>query len=650
MRWPEPPHASGEPAAPRPPEARPGRFVLLPPPNVTGDLHLGHGFSFTLLDTYVRYFRSRGEVVHFFPGTEHAGSRAEIAYKRQHGGQWDMAAFQRWQQETRQSIVRQIACIGVDADWHAEYNSMDLERVRFMRQAFVKLHGDGYIYPSTEMVNWCPCCRTSISEIDVKSSVQRVPRLLVSHADARMAVTIATYGLERLLGATALRIVPAHPRFDQLVGREVSLLGCRLRIEAGSEHPDLDSRYLTICNPQVNPADFKPLGTAAPVNTYDCDGNVSGDYPAFRKDTLAASRIAVEQALARDGWTIAREEADHQVAHCGVCSTALHPLVSEQWYFDIRKGLARAGKPPQFHSALWQKGFELWLDKLRRPIANRYHETLNTSDYGGYATNRDFQVSSQSLWGQALPVWRCRGCGATVVAEDRPAQCGQCAGAGFEASPEVISIFFSCCLMGPSANPSGELRNAVDFTVCGHDIYHYWGSLKNILACALGYEAGFGSLMVHGLLVDQHGEKMTKSKGNVIDIRAVVERHGVEALRAAVYDAAHKDANKPHIRFDIGQLDRLKPRVAELGRKLAQPVPADGASGSPMTQAEVAAAEAEVDRLMQTFRVGAAYRAVMALADRPALAFASTSVRQAFCRLLSPFHPSLAASPPPKHP
>lgn len=178
MRWPEPPHASGEPAAPRPPEARPGRFVLLPPPNVTGDLHLGHGFSFTLLDTYVRYFRSRGEVVHFFPGTEHAGSRAEIAYKRQHGGQWDMAAFQRWQQETRQSIVRQIACIGVDADWHAEYNSMDRERVRFMRQAFVKLHGDGYIYPSTEMVNWCPCCRTSISEIDVKSSVQRVPGCL----------------------------------------------------------------------------------------------------------------------------------------------------------------------------------------------------------------------------------------------------------------------------------------------------------------------------------------------------------------------------------------------------------------------------------------------------------------------------------------
>lgn len=148
---------------------------------------------------------------------------------------------------------------------------------------------------------------------------------------------------------------------------------------------------------------FQAAGTAVPVNTYDCDGNVSGDYPAFRKDTLAASRIAVEQALARDGWTIAREEADHQAAHCGVCSTALHPLVSEQWYFDIRKGLARAGKPPQFHSALWHKGFELWLDKLRRPIANRYHETLNTSDYGGYATNRDFQGSSQSLWGR-----RCR--------------------------------------------------------------------------------------------------------------------------------------------------------------------------------------------------------------------------------------------------
>ncbi|CBJ35054.1 class I tRNA ligase family protein [Ralstonia solanacearum] len=650
MRWLESSRASDEPAQLRSPAAGPGRFVLLPPPNVTGDLHLGHGFSFTLLDTYVRYFRSQGEVVHFFPGTEHAGSRAEITYKRQHGGHWNMAEFVRWQQDTRQSILRQIACIGVDADWHAEYNSMDSTRVQFMRRAFVKLHGDGYIYPSTEMVNWCPCCRTSISEIDVKYRVQRVPRLLVSHADSEKAVTIATHGLERLLGATALWIAPEHPQFDQWIGREVHLLGCNLPIQEGARHPDLDSRYLTIGNPQVNPADFKPLGNAVPVNTYDRDGNVSGQYPAFRKDSLAASRLAVEQALARDGWTIAREDTDHQVAHCGVCSTELHPLVSEQWYFDIRKGLDRAGKPPQFHSALWQKGFELWLDKLRQPIVNRYHETLNTSHYGGYATNRDFQVSSQSLWGQPLPVWRCRGCGVTVVAEDHPAQCGHCAGVGFDASPDVISIFFSCCLMGPSANPSSEMRNAVDFTVCGHDIYHYWGSLKNILACALGYESGFGSLMVHGLLVDQHGEKMTKSKGNVIDIRAVIQRYGVDALRAAVYDAAHRDANKPYIKFDVQQLDLLKPRMAGLGRKLAQAVMADAAHDSPMTQAEVSAAEEQVDGLMQTFQIGAAYRVVMALADRPALAFSSSTVRQAFCRLLSPFHPSLAACQPPKHP
>ncbi|WCM91942.1 class I tRNA ligase family protein [Acidovorax sp. NCPPB 2350] len=629
--------------------AQPGRFVLLPPPNVTGDLHLGHGFSFTLLDTCVRYLRSQGEVVHFRPGTEHAGSRAEIAYKRQHGGRWDMADFLRWQQETRRSILQQIAYIGLDADWDAEYNSMDGTRVQFMQRAFVQLQGDGYIYPSVEMVNWCPCCRTSISEIDVKYAAERIPRLLVSHADVGGGgITIATHGLERLLGATALRIAPEHPRFAPLVGREVHLLGSRLRIQEGKSHPDLDPHCLTICNPQVNPADFQPPGDAAPVNTYDRDGNVSAHYPAFRRDSLAASRREIEQALARDGWTVAREETDHQVARCGVCSTELHPRVSGQWYFDVRKGLERAGKPPQFHSALWQKGFELWLDKLRRPIVNQYHETLNTSYYGGYATNRDFQVSSQSLWGQPLPVWHCQACGHAVVAQERPAQCAQCAGDGFEPSPDVISIFFSCCLMGPSANPSDAMENAVDFTVCGHDIYHYWGSLKNILACALGYEAGFGSLMVHGLLVDQQGEKMTKSKGNVIDIRAVIERYGVDALRAAVYDAAHRDANKPYIRFDVQQLERLQPRMAELGRRLAQPAEA---LAEAITQDEVAQAQAQVDRFMRTFQIGAAYRAVMALAERPVLAFSSLAVRQAFCRLLSPFHPGLAACQPPRtHP
>lgn len=631
------------PGAPAGEAGQVDKFVLLPPPNVTGDLHLGHGFSFTLLDTYVRFLRQRGETVRFHPGTEHAGSRAEIAYARLPGAGRDKPDFLTWQDQTRRSIIGQIKAMGVEADWDDEYNSMDERRVKFVRDAFVQLSDDGFIYPSTEMVNWCPCCNSSIPDIDVKFAREAGTRYLLSMPGSTPAFTIATFGLERLLGASGLALSPRHPQADALDGLGVSLLGRELTIASDARADWLDPGCLLAVNPQANPGDFRAAGAKVPASLYDKDGNLGTAYPMFRKENLEASRRALEARLVQDGWRIGKEATDCQTPHCAVCGTGVHPMIGAQWYFDIAKGLERTRRIPEFHSSLWKKGFELWLEKLRRPLENDFHELMNTSHYGGFSSNRDFLVSSQSGWGQPLPVWRCAGCGATTVAARRPQRCG-CGADRCEAADGVVSIFFSCCLMGASTNPSPLRRNAVDFTICGHDIYHYWGALKNILACALGYEAGFGGLMVHGLLVDQAGDKMTKSKGNVVAIGALVEQYGVDALRSTVYDCVYNNHDRPFIQLDPTRFLPAQAAMAALKtRLLAHRVDAHGEHG--IADAQVDALRIEVDQLMDGYKIGHAYKTLIAAIAPDQVVFKTPSARNRFLQLLYPFHPSFCGAP-----
>lgn len=618
------------------------KFVLLPPPNVTGDLHLGHGFSFTLLDTYVRFLRNRGETVHFHPGTEHAGSRAEIAYARFAPTTGEKPDFLAWQDSTRKSIIEQIKLMGVEADWADEYNSMDRQRVQFIRGAFAQLSKDGFIYRSVEMVNWCPCCNSSVPDIDVKFAKRKSAFYQLSPPDGKPAFTIATFGLERLLSASALAISAHHPHADELDGRSVSVFGRDIPIRKIEREDIAAATYLIAINPQVNPVDFRAAAAPVAGNLYGKDGNLSDDYRQVRGDSLQSSREALAAKLREEGWNIHSEAIDYQTPFCAVCNSDVHPMISEQWYFNIEKGLACTSRTPEFHSALWKKGFELWLEKLRRPLRNDFHEVLNTSHYGGFSSNQDFLVSSQSGWGQQLPVQRCVNCAEAIVTTEEPGACRACGCRHFQASSDVISIFFSCCLMGASANPSQLKQNAVDFTICGHDIYHYWGSLKNILACALGYEAGFGSLMVHGLLVDQSGEKMTKSKGNVIGLTALVEQYGIDALRAMVYECIFKNHDRPFIKFDIADFAPTKAYVSRLHASLLDSEIQHDADDS-IADTEIETLRIEVEKLMENHKIGHAYKRLLAILNTEKITFKTASARNGFFKLIYPFHPSLRA-------
>lgn len=618
----------------------PSKFVLLPPPNVTGDLHLGHGFSFTLLDTYVRFLRQRGETVRFHPGTEHAGSRAEIAYARLGRPRGDRADFLAWQDQTRKSIIDQIKSMGVDADWGDEYNSMDDARVAFIRGAFVQLNKDGFIYPATEMVNWCPCCNSSVPDIDVKFARKSRTRYLLSLSDGTPGFTIATFCPETLLSASAIAVSARHRLADELDGMVVRLLGRDIRIAKSERDNGADPCCLAAVNAQLNPGDLRAAGPKISGNLYGKDGNLGADQHGLRRETLESSREALVARLAQDGWRIEKEAIDYQTPHCTVCGSDVHPMISEQWYFDLARGLDRTRRIPEFQSPLWKKGFELWLDKLRRPLANEFHELMNTSHYGGFSSNRDFLVSSQSGWGQPLPVCRCPDCGYTTVTTREPDACRVCGHPRPEASRDVISIFFSCCLMGASANPSPARENAVDFTICGHDIYHYWGALKNILACSLGYEAGFGGLMVHGLLVDQAGEKMTKSKGNVVAITALVEQYGIDALRSMVYDCVYHNHDRPFIKFDLADFAPAQADIAALKNRLSD-IRVDGQAGDGIADADVESLRIEIDQLMDGYKIGHAYKRLISTIKPGKVVFKTDAARSRFLNLLYPFHPSL---------
>ncbi len=510
--------------------------IVIPPPNVTGSLHMGHALNLTLQDILCRYHRQKGEDVLWVPGTDHAGiatqnvvekSLAEKGIERDAlGREKFVEKVWEWKEEYGNKILNQVRSIGASVDWSRQRFTMDEGLSRAVREVFVDLYEQGLIYQGDYIINWCPRCHTALADLEVE--YEEVPGGLYYFryplVDGSGDVVIATTRPETMLGDTAVAVNPEDSRYTGLPGKEIllPLTGRRIPVIA-DEYVDME--FGTGCL-KVTPAhdvnDFE-LGRKHGLEfsqVIDDKGYMSEEAGEdFAGLDRFACRKKVVERLGEEGRLAGEEEYRHSVGHCYRCQTAIEPYLSKQWFVrtgPLAEEASRAVSEGQTRilPLNWEKTYYEWLENIR-----------------------DWCISRQIWWGHRIPAWTCADCGELVVAKQDPTICPQCGSAALAQDEDVLDTWFSSALWPFSTlgwpDDTADLRNfyPTSVLVTGFDILFFWVARMMMMGLHFMREVPFRDVYIHALVRDAHGQKMSKSKGNVIDPLLMVEKYGADAFR-----------------------------------------------------------------------------------------------------------------------
>jgi len=523
--------------------------IVIPPPNVTGILHMGHALNITLQDVVVRYRRMTGVPALWVPGTDHAGiatqnvvekrlrarglSRRELGRERFTEETWKV------KEEHHKIITEQIKKMGASVDWTRERFTLDDGLAAAVREVFVSLYERGLLYRGQYLVNWCSSCGTALSddEVEHRECPGRMYHILYPRSDGHGAVEIATTRPETLLGDTAVAVHPDDPRGAGLAGKTLVLP------LTGREIPVVTDSYVDMefgtgfvkITPAHDPNDREVgLRHGLPViNILNGDGTLNGNVPErFRGLGVKAAREAVLAALKAENLLVKEEEITHSVGHCYRCGTVIEPFLSEQWFVRMKPLAEKA-------LAAWERGDLIFYP---RKWENTYRHWLGNI--------RDWCVSRQLWWGHRIPVWYCENCGRTIVARAAPASCPECGCTKLRQDEDVLDTWFSSWLwpfstlgwgVGSGEWGVGDSRaaGAADLAVfypttaliTAYDIIFFWVARMIMAGLEFTGQAPFRDIYIHGLLRDKQGRKMSKSLGNGIDPLEIVNAYGADALK-----------------------------------------------------------------------------------------------------------------------
>ncbi len=521
--------------------------IVLPPPNITGRLHIGHALNQTIQDVLIRRARMLGFETLWVPGTDHAGIATQVVVERElrkkgvDRRELGRAAFVdrvwAWKEEFGGEIVEQTKALGSSCDWSRLRFTMDEGLSRAVRVAFVRMYDDGLIYRGERLVNWCPTDLTALSDSEVEH--EEVDGELVTFAyplaDGAGSIEVATTRLETMLGDTGVAVHPDDDRYAPLVGKKARhpFDGRALPIVAD---PAVDPAFGTGAvkvTPVHDPTDFE-IGRRAGLelrNILNADATLSDMVPEeFRGLDRYVARDRVRDRLAELGLLV-REERPyrHAVGHCYRCGTEIEPWLSgKQWFVavDRLKEPARRAAAEgriRFVPERWAANYDEWLVGLR-----------------------DWNISRQLWWGHRIPVWYCPD-GHEFAAIEDPTACRVCGRTDIEQDPDVLDTWFSSQLwpfstLGwPDRTPDLETFYPTTVLVTGYEILYLWVARMIMSGLYLLDDVPFRDVLIHGLVRDAHGRKMSKSLGNVIDPLEVVERYGADALRYALARMASPD-------------------------------------------------------------------------------------------------------------
>jgi valyl-tRNA synthetase len=509
--------------------------IVIPPPNVTGSLHMGHALNNTLQDIAIRKHRMEGDSTLWLPGTDHAGIATQNVVERQLAqegltrhdvGRDDfIKRTWEWKEQYGSRIINQLKRLGASCDWSRERFTMDEGYSKAVRRDFVQLYNEGLIYRDNYIINWCPRDLTALSDIEVEHADEEgnfyyVKYLVKGTPDF---ITVATTRPETILGDTAVAVNPEDDRYQDLIGLTVvvPIVGREIPVIADNHvNPEVGTGALKV-TPAHDPHDFE-IGQRhdiEQISVFTPAGMMNEEAGKYEGMSREECRKAILEDIEKTGLLVKVEPMTHSVGHCYRCDTTIEPYLSTQWFMKMKPlaepaiAAVKEGRV-KFVPAQWEKTYFDWMYNIR-----------------------DWCISRQIWWGHQIPAWYCQDCDEIVVAEETPAACTKCGSANLVQDTDVLDTWFSSALwpfatLGwPEETEELKYFYPTSLLVTSHDIIFFWVARMMMMGLHFMRDIPFDDVYIHALVRDEQGRKMSKSRGNVIDPLDVIEEFGTDALR-----------------------------------------------------------------------------------------------------------------------
>jgi valyl-tRNA synthetase len=530
--------------------------IVIPPPNVTGMLHMGHALNNVLQDIIVRYRRMKGYNTLWMPGTDHAGiatqNVVEQELAKEGSSRHDLGRDKfieriwEWRAKYGGVIINQLKRLGCSCDWERERFTMDAGLSRAVREVFVKLYNDGLIYQGDYIVNWCPRCHTAISDLEVEYNEQNghLWNIRYPFADGSGGIIVATTRPETMLGDTAVAVNPDDNRYRSMIGREVilPLMNKKIPIIA-DEYVSMDFGSGAVkITPACDPNDFViaerhhlPI-----LKIMDGSATINENGGPYQGQDRYEARANVIRDLKQQGYLFSTEPYKHNIGQCYRCKTDIEPMVSKQWFVRVLP-LAKAASAAvvkgqtRIIPSMWEGTYFDWLDNIR-----------------------DWCISRQIWWGHRIPVWTCDNCKKVTISTDDPKSCPDCGDKRLHQEEDVLDTWFSSALwpfstLGwPDETPALKTFYPTSLLITGFDILFFWVARMMMMGLYIMGDVPFKDVYLHALVRDESGDKMSKSKGNIIDPLEMVDKYGADAFRftLAAFTAQGRDIRMSEERIE----------------------------------------------------------------------------------------------------